>query len=81
MHTFKIFLTLISLLSVKSIFADKGGTALALTGWPWRAIIENLETVKNRGYSAIILSPHTATCSGAFGGQGYDPSNFQSFDG
>lgn len=58
-----------------------GGTALALQGWHWRDVSANLGAMRDAGYTAVLLSPHTASCSGPFGGQGYDPSDFTSFDG
>ena len=57
------------------------GVAVALTGWRWQDVMSNLPAIRDAGYTAVLLSPHTATCSGAFGGQGYDPSDFRSFDG
>jgi alpha-amylase len=57
------------------------GVALALPGWNWQAVISNIDGFKAAGFSAILLPPHTASCSGPFGGLGYDPSDFTSFDG
>lgn len=73
------------LLSASTLVArpdTRGGSSIALTlsGWKWRDVIAKLPAIKDAGYSAILLPPHTATCSGAFGGQGYDPSDFTSFD-
>ncbi len=55
------------------------GSIADLHGWQWQAIMDNMGALKAMGFTAIQISPHTATCSGAFGGQGYDPSDFTSF--
>ena len=61
--------------------APVAGTVVSLAGWKWKAVAENMDRIKNAGYTAILLSPHTATCSGGFGGMGYDPSDLTSFHG
>lgn len=57
------------------------GTAAFLQGWKWQDIAHYMPDLKNAGFTAVLLSPHTATCSGAYGGAGYDPSDYTSFDG
>jgi alpha-amylase len=57
------------------------GTAVSLSGWRWQDIMSNMGAIRDAGYTAILISPHTATCSGAYGGNGYDPSDHRSFDG
>ncbi len=77
----KIFGSMFALTVSTASFAAGSGTALTMQGWRWWDIRNNLDQVKAAGYSAILLSPHTATCGGPFGGQGFDPSDFTSFDG
>ena len=60
---------------------EEAGVFLELQGWRWQEIIASIPAIRDAGYTAILLSPHTASCSGPFGGQGYDPSDFTSFDG
>ena len=55
-----------------------GGTIAHLNRWRWHDIMVHMEEIKNAGYSAILVSPHTATCGGGFS-DGYDPSDFTSF--
>ncbi len=87
MKFFRMFFTsativTISFISGAALAKSKvAGTAISLAGWRWQAVIDNMDRIKNAGYTAILLSPHTATCSGAFGGMGYDPSDFDSFHG
>ena len=57
------------------------GIVAFLQGWKWQDINTNLPALKAAGFTTILLSPHTATCSGAYGGQGYDPSDYTSFSG
>ncbi len=72
--------TLAVLTSATMSFAAGSGTAVTLQGWRWWDVKNNMGQIKAAGYSAILLSPHTASCSGPFGGQGFDPSDFRSFD-
>ena len=86
MHTLNAVFLLVVLLSfagspTKVEARSDTGVALALPGWNWQAVISHMDGFKAAGFSAILLPPHTATCSGAFGGLGYDPSDFTSFDG
>lgn len=69
------------LLNLSAATAALAGPVLAVSGWKWRDVIRDLGGIRDAGYAAVLLSPHTATCSGAFGGNGYDPSDFASFDG
>ena len=55
------------------------GALLQLYRWRWKDIQDRLDEIQKAGYSTIQLSPHTATCSGG-NGNGYDPSDFTSFD-
>ncbi len=57
------------------------GIVAFLQGWKWEDINTSLPALKAAGFTAIQLSPHTASCSGAYGGQGYDPSDYTSFSG
>jgi alpha-amylase len=85
MSRFNVIFAMITLLFASTLSANpvlsNKGAALALPGWNWRSVINQIEAIKAFGFSAILLPPHTATCSGAFGGLGYDPSDFTSFDG
>ena len=68
--------------SIKPAFGTGGaGVAAFLQGWKWQDINTNLPALKAAGFTAVLLSPHTATCSGALGGQGYDPSDYNDFSG
>ncbi len=49
-----------------------------LKGWRWQDITNNMQAISSAGYTAIMISPHTATCGGGFS-DGYDPSDFTSF--
>ncbi len=64
-----------------SLGANSSGTAVLLSDWKWRDVTGSMQALKDAGYTALQLAPHTATCSGAFGGRGFDPSDFASFDG
>lgn len=54
------------------------GAVIHLKGWRWADITNNMQAISNAGYTAIMISPHTATCGGGFS-DGYDPSDFTSF--
>ncbi len=56
------------------------GAILQLYRWRWTDTLNKLDEIQKAGYTTIQISPHTATCSGGYG-NGYDPSDFTSFDG
>jgi alpha-amylase len=66
--------------SEESSAAETGlsGTLADLHGWLWQDIAANLPRLKQMGFTAVQLSPHTATCGGQYS-DGYDPSNFDKF--
>jgi alpha-amylase len=55
------------------------GAIIDLHGWHWQAIMDHMQEIRDAGYTAIQISPHTATCGGDFS-DGYDPSDFTSFN-
>jgi len=55
------------------------GALADLHGWHWQDIMNNMGALQAMGFTALQISPHTASCSGAFGGLGYDPSDFTDF--
>ena len=85
MSRFNVIFAMITLVFASTVSANpvlsNKGAALAFPGWNWRSMINQIEAIKAFGFSAILLPPHTATCSGAFDGLGYDRSDFTSFDG
>ncbi len=62
---------------VRSLWRPSG-TAIHLNRWRWHDIMVHMGDIRNAGYSAILISPHTATCGGEWS-DGYDPSDFTSF--
>lgn len=54
------------------------GAVVHLRRWRWVDIAANMQAIRDAGYTAILISPHTATCGGGFS-DGYDPSDFTSF--
>lgn len=66
-----------------SIHADAqggiSGVLADLHGWHWQDITNNMGALQAMGFTALQISPHTASCSGAYGGLGYDPSDFTDF--
>jgi alpha-amylase len=57
------------------------GAIADLHGWHWQDVMNNMGALQAMGFTALQISPHTATCSGAYGGLGYDPSDFTDFSG
>ncbi len=55
------------------------GAILDLHTWTWQAIMDHMGDIQAAGYTAIQISPHTATCGGAYS-NGYDPSDFTDFN-
>src|SRR5438270_774443 len=54
------------------------GTAVFLRNWRWSDIMQNMQALKAMQFTALLISPHTATC-GADQSEGYDPSDFTQF--
>jgi alpha-amylase len=55
------------------------GTIIHLRGWRWQDIMNNMQAIKDAGYTAILLSPHTKTCGGEWS-DGYDPYDYANFN-
>ncbi len=55
------------------------GAVIDLHGWQWQAIMDHMQDIKDAGYTAIQVSPHTATCGGGYS-DGYDPSDYTNFN-
>jgi alpha-amylase len=58
--------------------ADAGAT-IHLKGWRYQDITNNMQKIRDAGYTAILLSPHTSTCGGQWS-DGYDPYDYTSFN-
>jgi alpha-amylase len=59
--------------------AGVNGAVVLLPRWKWQDIMSNMGRIRDNGFTALVISPHTATCGGA-ASSGYDPSDFTSFN-
>ncbi len=64
--------------SPKQLSGERNGSVAHLRGWHWQDIMRNMSALRDMGFTALLISPHTATCGGDFS-DGYDPSELESF--
>jgi alpha-amylase len=59
-----------------SVTSDAGnGSIVFLRRWRWQDIMNHTGRVRDAGFTAVLVSPHTSTCGGP-GSEGYDPRDF-----
>ncbi len=61
----------------RAISAQNGAVA-HMRGWRWQDLMSNMQAIRDAGFTAILISPHTSTCGGGFS-DGYDPYDFRNF--
>jgi alpha-amylase len=57
----------------------QAGVLFVANGWRWHDVMAAMPAIKSAGYTAVQISPHSASCAGGYG-QGYDPYDFTNFD-
>ncbi|HCF57859.1 MAG TPA: hypothetical protein DFS52_07675 [Myxococcales bacterium] len=64
----------------RDVGAEVSGAMIHLRNWRWQDVMNNMQRLKDAGFTALLLSPHTSTCGGDYS-EGYDPYDFTRFDG
>ncbi len=58
---------------------DLSGAVVLLHNWRWADVMSNMGRLRDAGFTALQLSPHSASCAGAYG-EGYDPYDYTNFN-